>query len=288
MLLKTAIDEYLNSLNNANSKHTNRNYARYLKRLLDFTGNIDISNLNLELTNKYHEFLNIWTDPENGKSLKAATKNYYLIALRSLISYLSHKQSLNVYSEDIFLEQQEQKKIQILDVEQLEIVLKAPNLTAKAGLRDKLLLEILANTGLKVSEAAALNKEHLNLETMQIGLFINGKKRLVKLSETARSIFSAYLIARKDAFKPLFIRLQGVSDPNENGEKMRLSERSIERIVQKYGKKAGVDNLTPQILRGSLAANLLKNGEGLVAVAEILGHTNIGSTQVYARIKSPV
>lgn len=284
MLLGTAIDEYLASLNN-NSKHTSRNYSRYLKRFLEFTGNIDVQNLTSELVSRYHDYLNVWTDPENGKSLKAATKNYYLIALRSLITYLSQNQPLNVKPVDIFLETQDPKYLQILSPDQLEIVLKAPDLSSKEGLRDKLILEILSGTGLRVSEIVTLNINSLNIEKMEISFFSDGNLRNVKLPEAALPIFNAYMIARKDMFKPLFIRFQGVVDLEENGEKMRLTQRSIERIVQKYGKKAGNEDLTPQMLRNSLAANLLKSGEDVKDVAEILGHTNPDSTKLYGRLK---
>lgn len=288
MLLQSAIDKYLASLNNSNSQHTARNYSRYLKRFLDFTGNIDIQKLELQLINKYHDFLNVWTDPENGKSLKPATKNYYLIALRSFINFLKNTESINVSPNDIFLESQEPKRVQVLDQEQLEIILKAPDMTDKEGLRDKLILEILSNTGLKVSELVTLNTDSLNIQNLEIILIIDGKVRLIKLPESVPPIFNAYMIARKDTFTPLFIRFQGIVDSNDNGEKMRLSERSIERIVQKYGKKAGIDNVTPQMLRNSLAANLLKNGEDVIEVAQILGHTNSDSTKVYARLKVSV
>ncbi len=284
MLLQTAVNEYLASLNNS-SKHTSRSYARYLNRFLEFTGNIDLVNLTVELVGKYREFLDVWTDPENGKSLKAATKNYYLIALRSLIAFLSEKHALNVKPEDIFLEAQDPKYLQILSPDQLDIILKAPDLSAKEGLRDRLILEILADTGLRVSEIVTLNTDSLSSVKMEISMNSNGKVRTVKLPDTALPIFNGYMIIRKDAFVPLFIRFQGVVDLDENGEKMRLSQRSIERIVQKYGKKARVEALTPQVLRNSYATNMLKNGEEVETVAEILGHTNIDSTKVYARVK---
>jgi site-specific recombinase XerD len=124
------------------------------------------------------------------------------------------------------------------------------------------------------------------LERKEFGVRGKGNKlRVVFLSDTAAQWIERYLRVRKDDFKPLFIRYSGAVDTQRNGEKMRLTARSIQNIVAKYAKKSGLPiETTPHTLRHSFATDLLIGGADIRSVQEMLGHESIRTTQVYTHV----
>jgi site-specific recombinase XerD len=170
--------------------------------------------------------------------------------------------------------------------EKLEQLLESPDTTERDGLRDKAILEMLFSTGLRVSELTSLNRDHINLNKNEFSVIGKGRKeRIVFISDQAHQWLGKYLHDRTDEFKPLFIRYQGRIDPSEDGENMRLSTRSIERIVEKYVKAVGLSiKATPHTLRHSFATDLLQNGADIRSVQEMLGHSNISTTQIYTHV----
>ena len=149
------------------------------------------------------------------------------------------------------------------------------------------ILEVLLNDN--------LNPEKLNNHNIIYTSLINknefsvvGKgrqERIVFISDEAHEWLGKYLRDRNDEFKPLFIRYQGRIDPSDDGENMRLTTRSIERIVEKYVKAVGLSiKATPHTLRHSFATDLLQNGADIRSVQEMLGHSNISTTQIYTHV----
>lgn len=180
----------------------------------------------------------------------------------------------------------EPSPIKVLDEDGLKRLLAAPDVLDKAGIRDRALLETLFSTGLRVSELASLNRDTINLERKEFAVVGKGRKeRIVFLSDSAGEWLEKYLRSRHDSFKPLFIRYQGQVDPAEEGEAMRLTARSIQRIVEKYVKGVGLSvKATPHTLRHSFATDLLINGADIRSVQEMLGHSNISTTQIYTHV----
>ena len=131
----------------------------------------------------------------------------------------------------------------------------------------------------------ALDRDKINLKTREFGIIgKGGRPRVVFISKEALIFLDRYLRTRTDKYKPLFIRLnQRVVDADDNG--MRLSVRSVQRIVKKYVIKAKLPvDATPHTLRHSMATDLLRAGADLRSVQEILGHKNISTTQVYTHV----
>lgn len=277
--------EYLELEKNV-SKKTLKNYNHYLARFLEFAGDIDPSIIDLNLIRKYRLFLARFNDPITKKPLKRVTQNYFMIALRALLRYLARSDVESLAAEKVELGEQDPSPLRILDPESLERLLAAPDISEISGIRDKTILELLFSTGLRVSELASLNRDQINLGREEFGIVgKGGKERVVFLSDTAALWLDKYLLSRKDMFKPLFIRYQGRIDPQENGEKMRLTPRSVERIVEKYVKAAGLSiKATPHTLRHSFATDLLINGADIRSVQEMLGHSNISTTQIYTHV----
>ena len=175
-------------------------------------------------------------------------------------------------------------------MEQVSRLLNMPSISTPQGMRDKAILEMLFSTGLRVSELTRLNRDSLNIDRKEFGVIgKGGRTRVVFISESAADWLGRYLKERKDTFAPLFIRYAGkTADTINNGEQFRLTPRSVQRICEKYVKKARLPiKITPHGLRHSFATDLLSNGADLRAIQEMLGHKNISTTQIYTHVTSP-
>lgn len=279
--------EYLELEKNASQK-TIQNYDHYLKRFLDFASDITPAKIDLDLIRKYRLYLSRWVDPKTKKPLKRVTQNYFMIALRAILRYLAQRDISTLSAEKVELCDPDLRPFKVLDQDNKNRLLSAPDTSKKMGIRDKTLLEILFSTGLMVSELASLNRDTINLERRKFPVIGKGGKiRMVFLSDAAYEWLQRYLMLRYDSFKPLFIRFQGRTDTDDHGEKMRLTPRSIQRIVAKYAKKANLPvKATPHTLRHSFATDLLINGADIRSVQGMMGHSNISTTQIYTHVIS--
>jgi len=269
---------------------TIREYNFYLKRLNDWLKenykDIEPEGIDLDVIRKYRIYLAHLRN-RNGKFLKPITQGYHIIALRAFLKYLLVKRDMNVLSPDkIDLPRQKMRSINFLKADQVERLLNSPIIDNELGLRDRTILETLFSTGLRVSELVSLDRDQVDLERQEFGVRGKGSKiRVVFLSDTAANWIKRYLQARQDTYKPLFIRYSGAPDIKKNGEKMRLTSRSIERIVLKYAKRCGLAlKVSPHTLRHSFATDLLIGGADLRSVQEMLGHESIRTTQVYTHV----
>lgn len=283
--LTTDFLEHLEVEKNA-SQLTIRNYDHYLKRFLAFAGDIDPKEINQEKVRKYRVFLARYIDEKTGLPLKKVTQNYFVIALRAFLRYLAKNDIETLAAEKIELGDQDPRPIKVLDNDQLSRLLSSPEISKIDGLRDKAILETLFSTGLRVSELTKLNRDKINLERREFGIVgKGGKERVVFISDAAAEWIGRYLSQRTDRHNPLFIRYSGKEDPSKAGEKMRLTPRSVERIVEKYVRKAQIPiKASPHTLRHSFATDLLINGADIRSVQEMLGHANISTTQIYTHI----
>jgi site-specific recombinase XerD len=280
--------EYLEIERNC-SLLTIRDYRHYLEKFLDWSNdNYPIhgpKDVNLDCIRKYRLFLSRYSDGK-GLTLKKVTQNYYVIALRAFLRYLVKKDLPVLAPEKIELPKTESRSLKFLDRDQLDRLLNSPEISTPQGLRDKALLEMLFSTGLRVSELVKLNRDQINLERREFGVIGKGQRqRVVFLSDRAVEWLERYLASRQDAYKPLFIRYAGNHDGSSGGEKMRLTCRSVERIVKKYVKKAKIPiDASCHTIRHSYATDLLINGADLRSVQKLLGHKNIAATQIYTHV----
>jgi site-specific recombinase XerD len=273
---------------------TIRQYDHYLHHLLAWLGREqpdvkDLPEISTDVVRDYKLALVRHRNEHTGRPLSRASQTYFLIALRSLLRYWT-RQGLEVLAPDrIELGKAPSRSLKFLDTDQLRRLLAAPDVTDLRGLRDRALLETFFSTGLRLSELARLNRDHINLKTREFGVIGKGRKpRVVFLSETAGEWLARYLQARQDRWKPLFIRMKGKPDLTPGGPAMRMSSRSIERLVGKYVRIAGLGvKATPHTLRHSFATDLLSNGADLRAVQELLGHANLNTTQIYTHVTNP-
>ncbi len=219
--------------------------------------------------------------------LKRQTQNYFLVALRSFFRYLIKQKMAVLSPEMIELGKSRDRNIKFLSPEELERLFKIIDISDKIGIRDRAILEVLFSTGLRVSELVSLNREQINLESGEFGVIgKGGKARVVFLSKRAKEWLQKYMGTRNDAYQPLFIRYSGPKAGSElTPEKLRLSVRSIERMLDKHRKKAGIlFRIGPHAIRHSYATDLLSHGADLRSVQEMLGHKNISTTQIYTHV----
>jgi len=229
-----------------------------------------------------HEYKNLYKG-----ALKRQTQNYFLVALRSFLRYLVRQRVASLSPDMVELGKNRDRIIKFLSPVELKRLFEIVDSKDEKGLRDRTILEVLFSTGLRVSELVALNREQANIQSGEFGVVgKGGKGRVVFLSKNAKTWLGLYLAKRSDPYRPLFIRYSGPKG-NEGltDESLRLSARSIERMIDKYRKMAGITiQIGPHILRHSYATDLLSHGADLRSVQEMLGHKNIATTQIYTHV----
>jgi site-specific recombinase XerD len=229
-----------------------------------------------------HEYKN----PDKG-ALKRQTQNYFLVALRSFLRYLVRQRVQSLSPDMVELGKNRDRIIKFLSPEELKRLFDVVNPKDEIGLRDRTILEVLFSTGLRVSELVSLNREQANVQSGEFGVVgKGGKGRVVFLSKHAKEWLGLYMTKRSDPYRPLFIRYSGPKGTEGlTDERLRLSARSIERMIDKYRKMAGITlRIGPHMLRHSYATDLLQHGADLRSVQEMLGHKNIATTQIYTHV----
>ena len=292
-LLEGLIREFLEYLEIEKqlSPYTIRNYNFYLgvfKKWVERSyGKISIESLDKRMIRQYRLYL-----ARGKEQLSPVTQAYYVIALRSFLRYLLRNDYEVMSPDKIELPKVRGRRLKFLDFKQVESLIDQIEIRTIKGLRDRAIVETLFATGLRVSELVSLNKEMVNLDKREFGVKgKGGRVRVVFLSKRAAYWLERYLKERKDLYPPLFIRHGGkmleIDDPKA-GEKLRLSVRSVQRIIRHYGLKAKLPfTVTPHVLRHSFATDLLFHGAGLREVQEMLGHKNIATTQIYTHVTNP-
>ena len=166
-----------------------------------------------------------------------------------------------------------------IDQKIIDLLMDSPDENTAIGLRDKAMLELFYSTGMRLSELVSLNHGSVDYKNNLIRLFGKGsKERLVPFGNRAKLYLNKYTISRKnkDFNKPLFITKR----------EKRISKRTVQRRISMYIKLVADGNqLGPHILRHSFATHLIENGAGIRTVKDLLGHSNLSSTQVYTHIQ---
>lgn len=295
--LEDLLEEYLEYLTVERqvSPYTVRNYRLYLTRFVLWLKRSYPTTAMTQVTPKMLKAYRVYlarVKSEKNELLAPVTQGYYVIALRSWLRYMIRQDLQVVSPERIELPRGKSHSLKFLDYEAIERMLAQTDITQLRGLRDRVVMETLFSTGLRVSELVSLNRATINLDSKEFGVVGKGKKvRVVFLSVRAAHWIERYLRERDDHYQPLFIRHGGkkaaIDEPKE-GEKLRLTTRSVQRIIHKYGLLAHLPfEVTPHVLRHSFATDLLSHGAGLRDVQEMLGHKNIATTQIYTHVTNP-
>lgn len=221
---------------------------------------------------------------DEGKS--PATISRSLASLKNFYSYLVSSGFLEAspVSADIHVARGEKKMPQILTGREVELLLAQPVCSDAKGFRDKAMLEVIYATGLRVSELIALNVDDVNLEAATIRCGSGRKLRAVPLYPAALKALRVYVqdvrsgMLADESDRALFVNVGGV----------RMTRQGFWKILKYYQVRAGIEtDITPHTLRHSFAVHLLENGADLNVVRELMGHSDISSTQMYAQMLNP-
>ncbi len=298
--LKQQFLEYI-EIEKGRSLKTVENYDRYLSRFIEHTKVKNPADVNDSMVREFRLWLNRQeTRREKGlaqTTLKKKTQNYYMIALRAFLKYMARMDVKSMSPDRIELAKIPERSLDLITADELERLLDAPDTNTLRGLRDRTMMELLFSTGLRVSELCALPRE-INLKLDELSVRGKGEKvRVVFISEESKKWLKTYLDKRDDMDDALFVQILGTSkDENKSGGKglaklavgrdsMRLTSRSVERIVKQYAVNAGISKkVTPHVIRHIFATDLLRNGADLRSVQMLLGHANIGTTQIYTHV----
>lgn len=302
--LKTQFLEYMEIEKNRSQK-TIENYDRYLSHFLTWSKIKGSNEINDNLVRNYRIYLNRYQD-ESGRNLKKVTQGYYAIAIRSFLKYLAKINVETLPAERVEVGKVPDREVEFLESDEVERITSACFGSDFKSLRDRAILELLFSAGLRVSELVGINRDKLDLKSGELSVRGKGEKiRLVFISDSAKNAISQYLDKRTDIDPALFVRPARNASRSDAGgdmkrsnkfdskdkekkqdkDDLRLTPRSIQRIVKYYAAKAGiVKNVHPHTLRHSFATDLLINGADIRSVQAMLGHSSITTTQVYTHI----
>ncbi len=262
------------------SKNTLMAYERDLKRYLAFLSKRKLPSLEGVTRKEIMDFLL----KERQRGLAAISVSREQVAIRMLHRFLTQEGRLK---EDV-TEALESPKVwrrlpECLSVREVEEILKAPNLRKPQGIRDQALLELLYATGIRAGEAAKLNVGHLSFEQGYLRVLGKGdKERLVPAGKTARESTLRYL----KRVRPQWVKGRAEDALFVTRLGRRMSRVSVWAILKKYAKETRLKKkIYPHILRHSFATHLLENGADLRVVQELLGHSDISTTQVYTHVE---
>lgn len=263
------------------TKHASENtVASYMRDVRQYSQYVE-GILQVELLAVSHDEVVAYTDWMAGHGKSAASVQRSLASIKNLYQYAALTgQCQENPARNIKVEKTEKKLPQILTGKEVELLLQQPQLTDFKGYRDKAMLELLYATGIRVSELINLDLSHVNTSAgfIRVG---EEKERIIPLYPAAVKALRVYIAE---------IRPQMIADPqqkslfvNMNGE--RMTRQGFWKIIKSYQEKAGIQKqITPHTLRHSFAAHLLENGADLRSIQEMLGHSDISSTQIYAQI----
>ncbi len=269
--------DYLIHTKNA-SENTVASYMRDIRQFTAYLSQIAVSGLSDVRHSHICDYVawmqNSGKSPATVSRSVASLKNFFAFAImRGLCTQNP--------VHDIHVEKSARKLPQILSGKEVELLLSQPQQTDMKGYRDKAMLELLYATGIRVSELIGLNVDDVNLNVGFISCTAKGKTRIIPLYPAAVKALHNYIFD---------IRPQMIANPlesslfvNVNGE--RMTRQGFWKIVKHYQQTAGIDkDITPHTLRHSFAAHLLENGADLRSIQEMLGHSDISSTQIYAQV----
>ncbi len=279
--LKRSFLEYL-EIERGRSLKTIENYDRYLSRFIVFAKATNPKDISEDVVREFRLWLNRQPGSVRGDTLKKKTQNYYLIALRAFLKFLRKRNVLSLQPEAIELAKASDRDLDLISLTELERLLKAPAGDGIDALRDRAILALLFSTGMRVSELVSLSRD-IDLSRGEFSIRGKGDKvRVVFVSDSARKAVEQYLDKRVDVDDALFVQHGPRAKTSDD---LRLSVRSIERMVKRYAIKAGISKkVTPHVVRHSFATDLLQNGADLRSVQALLGHANITTTQVYTHV----
>lgn len=263
-------------------KASNNTVSSYMRDIRQFSEWI-LQNEEISLLNVSQEHVVRYLDDLQQRGKSKATASRTLASLKNFYNYAVSTGFLDhsPVTSEIHIERGEKKLPQILTGREVELLLAQPSSADPKGLRDKAMLELMYATGMRVSELIDLNVDDVNLELGIVKCCNNKKDRSIPLYPAALKAVGLYIRE---------VRMGMISDPAEtalfvNVGGVRMSRQGFWKILKHYQVKAGIEKeITPHTLRHSFAVHLLENGADLGSLQELMGHSDISSTQMYTHM----
>jgi len=271
------------------SIRTLENYAHCLAQFIQVTQLKKPEDITLDTVREYRLALNR-RETRQGKTLKKNTQGHHAVVLRSFLKFLAKQDIATLSPEKIEIGRVPMRQVDFLEPDEVERLILATAGSTLRSLRDRAVLELLFSAGLRVSELTNLDRQHINLEKEEFSVRGKGDKlRIVFISPSAKGALERYLNKRTDIDSALFVSISSKksssSSHHQEPKSLRLTPRSIERIVKYYATKAGiVKDVHPHTLRHTFATDLLANGADIRSVQAMLGHASITTTQIYTHV----
>lgn len=238
-----------------------------------YYSHLDITALETEDITSYLEFLK-----ESGRKASAVSRS--LASLRAFYKFLYEKGITEKnHALSAHYEKTERKLPEILTPAEINSLFSVLQRYDFKGKRDRAIFEVMYATGMRASEIVTLKKSDVNFRWKRINCVSGSKKRTIPLHREALDVLREYTGDCR-----LFLKNTKLLFVNSSGEQM--SRQGLWKLIKEYAKKAGIKkNITPNMLRHSFAAHLLANGADLKSVQEMLGHSDISTTQIYSGIE---
>lgn len=279
-MIQKEIELFISYLHNVKktSENTRLSYQRDLKKLrifLEGRGILDADRITRKDLTDYVEYM-------KQQSFKPSTISRNIASVKSFISYLVEKGVIKENIADRLKAPKIEKKMpEIMTMSEVIRLLEQPSGNQPKEIRDRAMLELLYATGIRVTELISLQMENLNLQMMYIICKDQNKERVIPFGSKAKLALERYLsearpgLVKKKNEQNLFVNCSG----------QPMSRQGFWKIVKYYAKRANITtDITPHTLRHSFAAHLIENGADLRSVQEMLGHSDISTTQIYANM----
>lgn len=278
--MQKEIDAFISYLHNVKKTSTNTelSYQRDLKKFIVFLEGRKISSLK----EVKEDDLVAYMDYMVAESFKPATISRNVASIKALFHFLAYEDMIDEDISGVLKAPKIEKKApEIMTMTEVNTLLEQPKGDTPKEIRDKAMLELLYATGIRVSELITLKNEDLNLQMNYIICNHGGKERIIPFGLKARNALLNYLENSREALvmnnksEELFVNCSGVP----------MSRQGFWKLIKYYSRKAGITtDITPHTLRHSFAAHLVENGADLKSVQEMLGHSDISTTQIYANM----
>ena len=277
--MSDAIQSFIQYLHNTkkSSGNTEVSYERDLKKLDQFLreqGIDDVTQVTATNLNSYMLYM-------ERRRFAPSTVSRSVASIRAFYQYLVKTKEISENpSESLHPPKVEKKMPEILTVEEVDLLLAQPKGNTPKGMRDRAMLELLYATGIRVSELIHLELSDVNLQLGFLTCRESGRERMVPFGSVAKKALQAYLTEAR----PGFVNEEDCPLLFTNCSGKVMSRQGFWKILKGYAGAAGIQaDITPHTLRHSFAAHLLQNGADLKSLQEMLGHSDISTTQIYVK-----
>lgn len=258
------------------SENTLLSYRRDLTKLCTYLKDKGITEVNAVEEKHLKEFIQSLKE----KNFKTATISRNIASIKAFYHFLQKEQMVSEdISEKLKAPKIEKRLPGIISMDEVSRLLSQPSGNTPKELRDKAMLELLYATGIRVTELITLQVSDVNLKLGQLVCHDGSRKRVIPFGQKAKKALVQYL----QNARPALLRNEDMGVLFVNCTGRTMSRQGFWKLIKGYAGKAGIkEEITPHTLRHSFAAHLVENGADLKSVQEMLGHSDISTTQVYA------